>query len=101
MKVESNFKQDAVSPKGPAACFRSSLPWARHAQTLGVAWSGDRILHEPDKNIKFGVYHLSQLIDNFDTLPWALYAYNSGSTKAKNLRPDASSLDCTLQSGVK
>ena len=26
-----------------------------------------------------------ELIDDFETLPWALYAYNSGSTKARQL----------------
>jgi soluble lytic murein transglycosylase len=84
MKVESNFKQDAVSSKGARGLLQIKPSLGRSiAETLGVDWSGDRILHEPEKNIKFGVYHLSQLIENFDTLPWALYAYNSGSTKAR------------------
>ena len=86
MKVESNFKQDAVSPKGARGLLQIKPSLGRGiAETLGVAWSGDRILHEPEKNIKFGVYHLSQLIEDFDTLQWALYAYNSGSTKAREL----------------
>ncbi len=86
MKVESNFKQDAVSSKGARGLLQIKPSLGRGiAETLGVAWSGDRILHEPAKNIKFGVYQLSQLIDDFETLPWALYAYNSGSTRAKEL----------------
>lgn len=86
MKVESNFKQDAVSPKGARGLLQIKPSLGRGiAETLGVRWSGDRILHEPEKNIKFGVYHLSQLIEDFDTLQWALYAYNSGSTKAREL----------------
>ena len=86
MKVESNFKMDAVSPKGARGLLQIKPSLGRGiAETLGVSWSGDRILHEPEKNIKFGVYHLSQLIDDFETLPWALYAYNSGSTKARQL----------------
>jgi soluble lytic murein transglycosylase-like protein len=86
MKVESNFKQDAVSSKGARGLLQIKPSLGRGiADTLGVTWSGDRILHEPEKNIKFGVYHLSQLIENFETLQWALYAYNSGSTKAREL----------------
>ena len=86
MKVESNFKQDAVSSKGARGLLQIKPSLGRGiADTLGVTWSGDRILHEPEKNIKFGVYHLSQLIENFQTLQWALYAYNSGSTKAREL----------------
>ncbi len=86
MKVESNFKLDAVSSKGARGLLQIKPSLGRDiAETLGVTWSSDRILHEPDKNIKFGVYHLSQLIDDFETLPWALYAYNSGSTKARQL----------------
>jgi soluble lytic murein transglycosylase len=86
MKVESNFKLDAVSPKGARGLLQIKPSLGRGiAETLGVTWTGDRTLHEPEKNIKFGVYHLSQLIEDFETLPWALYAYNSGSTKARKL----------------
>ena len=86
MKVESNFKQDAVSSKGARGLLQIKPSLGRGiAETLGVTWSSDRILHEPEKNIKFGVYHLSQLMEDFDTLQWALYAYNSGSTKAREL----------------
>jgi soluble lytic murein transglycosylase len=86
MKVESNFKQDAVSSKGARGLLQIKPSLGRGiAETLGVTWSGDRILHEPEKNIKFGVYQLSQLIEDFDSLQWALYAYNSGPTKAREL----------------
>jgi soluble lytic murein transglycosylase len=86
MKVESNFKLDAVSPKGARGLLQIKPSLGRViAETLGVTWRGDRTLHEPEKNIKLGVYHLSQLIEDFETLPWALYAYNSGETKARKL----------------
>jgi len=84
IKVESNFKQDAVSSKGARGLLQIKPSLARGiAEHLGVTWSGDRILHEPEKNIKFGVYHLSKLIGDFGALSWALYAYNSGPTKAR------------------
>ncbi len=86
MKVESNFKENAVSSKGARGLLQIKPSLGRGiAEALGIAWSGDGTLHEPGKNIKFGVYHLSQLIENFDTLQWALFAYNSGSTRAREL----------------
>ncbi len=84
MKIESNFKGDAVSSKGARGLLQIKPSLGRGiAETLGITWSGDRTLHEPGNNIKFGVYHLSQLIDDFENLQWALYAYNSGSTRAR------------------
>lgn len=86
MKVESNFELDAVSPKGARGLLQIKPSVARHiTDTLGEIWHGDKSLHEPGKNIKLGVYHLSSLIDTFESLPWALYAYNSGITRAKKL----------------
>jgi soluble lytic murein transglycosylase len=86
MKVESNFKLDAVSPKGARGLLQIKPSVARDiTDTLGEAWHGDTSLHEPQKNIRLGVYHLSTLRDTFETLPWALYAYNSGATKARKL----------------
>ncbi|MBP1730821.1 MAG: soluble lytic murein transglycosylase [Deltaproteobacteria bacterium] len=86
MKVESNFRLDAVSPKGARGLLQIKPSVARDiTDTLGEAWHGDGSLHEPQKNIRLGVYHLSTLIDKFETLPWALYAYNSGSTRARKL----------------
>jgi len=86
MKVESNFKLDAVSSKGARGLLQIKPSLGRGiSETLGVTWGGDRTLHEPEKNIKLGVYHLSQLMEDFKTLPWALYAYNSGSTKARKM----------------
>jgi soluble lytic murein transglycosylase len=53
------------------------------ARDIGIAWRGPSQLHDPDKNIRIGVHHLSQLIDMFGTLPCALHAYNKGSARAK------------------
>jgi soluble lytic murein transglycosylase len=48
-----------------------------------VTWNGTQCLHEPDNNIKLGVYHLSRLIDDFKSLPAALLAYNTGTKKTR------------------
>ena len=86
MKVESNFRMDAISPKGARGLLQIKPSVARDiTDTLGEDWHGDTSLHEPRKNIRLGVHHLSSLRDAFQTLPWALYAYNSGPTRARKL----------------
>ncbi len=82
--VESNFKDQSVSRKGARGLFQIKPSLARYiAKDAGVAYSGDNCLHESDKNIKLGVYHLSKLVEDFKSLPTALHAYNVGETKTK------------------
>ncbi len=82
--VESNFKGQSVSNKGARGLFQIKPSLARYiAKDAGVAYSGDNCLHESDKNIKLGVYHLSKLVDDFKNLPTALHAYNVGETRTK------------------
>jgi len=89
IKVESNFQQDVVSSKGARGLFQIKPSLAKCiAKDAGVDWSGSRCLHEPDKNIKLGVYHLSTLVGAFKTLPTALHAYNVGTGSAKARTPD-------------
>lgn len=88
IKVESNFKQDVVSEKGARGLFQIMPSLARYiAKDAGVTWNGSQCLHEPDNNIKLGVYHLSKLVGDFKSLPTALHAYNAGvgSVKARGL----------------
>jgi soluble lytic murein transglycosylase len=88
IKVESNFKQDAVS-HGSRGLFQMKPATAqRVARDAGVTWNGTESLHEPDSNIKLGVYHLSKLMGDFKSVPTALHAYNAG---ARNIRTGASS----------
>jgi soluble lytic murein transglycosylase len=84
IKVESNFRQDAVSKKGARGLFQIKPSLARYiAKDAGVAWNGNECLHEPEKNVKLGVYHLSRLMDDFKSLPTALHAYNAGANSMK------------------
>jgi soluble lytic murein transglycosylase len=84
IKVESNFKQSAVSKKGARGLFQIKPSLAKYiAKDAGVAWNGDQCLHEPEKNVKLGVYHLSKLMDDFKSLPTALHAYNAGTHRMK------------------
>jgi len=90
IKVESNFKQDVVSQKGARGLFQIMPSLARYiAKDAGVTWSGSECLHEPEKNIKLGVYHLSKLVGDFKSLPTALHAYNVGTGKVKAQAPGA------------
>ena len=84
IKVESNFKHDVVSSKGARGLFQIKPTLAKYiAKAAGVTWDGDQCLHEPDKNIKLGVYHLSKLMEHFRSLPTALQAYNVGASKVR------------------
>ena len=86
MKVESNFKNDAVSCKGALGLLQIMPSLGKTvAKDLGMKWKGDEQLHEPDKNIRIGVHHLSGLMKDFATLPSALHAYNGGASRARAL----------------
>ncbi len=84
MKVESNFKNNAVSSKGARGLLQIKPSLGRTvAKDIGMKWKGKSQLHDPDKNIRIGVHHLSCLIQDFSTLPSALHAYNGGARRAK------------------
>jgi len=84
MKVESNFKNDAVSSKGARGLLQIKPSLAKYiAKDAGGRYEGVHSLHEADNNIRLGVYHLSNLLDDFKTVSAALHAYNVGSTRAK------------------
>ncbi len=88
IKVESNFRQNVVS-KGAHGLFQIKPSTARYiAKGAGVDCAGPKCLHEPDKNIKLGVYHLSKLVEDFKSVPTALHAYNAGARKARTQDPD-------------
>ena len=84
IKVESNFKHDVVSRKGATGLFQIKPSLAKYiAKDAGVTWNGTQCLHEPDNNIKLGIYHLSRLVEDFENLPAALLAYNAGTSRIK------------------
>ncbi len=84
MKVESNFRYDAISRDGSRGLLQIKPALAKHvSRDAGVTINGAKCLHEPEKNIKIGVNHLSWLMDKFETLGSALHAYNAGTRKAE------------------
>ena len=94
MKVESNFKSNAISKKGARGLLQIKPSLAKHvSKETGVAIKSPKCLDEPEKNIRIGVSHLSWLIEKFENLNTALHAYNVGwgkikSSPAENDGPD-------------
>jgi soluble lytic murein transglycosylase len=88
MKVESNFKNEAVSSKGARGLLQVKPSLAKHIakdSSMELEEITSLSLHEPEKNIKIGVNYLSKLIDMFDNLTSALHAYNVGPSKVKKI----------------
>jgi soluble lytic murein transglycosylase len=84
MKVESNFKSDAISKKGARGLLQIKPSLAKHvSKEAGVSIKSPKCLEEPEKNIRIGVSHLSWLMDKFEDLKTALHAYNAGLGKVK------------------
>lgn len=85
MKVESNFKSDAISKKGARGLLQIKPSLAKHvSKETGVSIKSPKCLEEPEKNIRIGVSHLSWLMEKFENLNTALHAYNVGWGKIKN-----------------
>lgn len=84
MKVESNFRNEAISRRGARGLMQINPSSARLiARESGVEVKGVKCLHEPEKNIKMGVSYLSKLRDMFDNMIAALHAYNAGPGKVR------------------
>ncbi len=75
IKVESDFKQSAVSSKGAKGLMQLMEETARD---YGVY--SHEIL-DPEKNIKAGIKHLKKLLNKYNNIEEALAAYNAGETK--------------------
>ncbi|MBA4417165.1 MAG: hypothetical protein C0392_04545 [Syntrophus sp. (in: bacteria)] len=85
IKVESNFRNEAVSKMGARGLLQIKPSLARHIfKDTGIAVKETKTLHEPEKNIKIGVNHISSLIEKFENLNTALHAYNVGSERIKH-----------------
>jgi len=78
IKVESNFKANALSPKG-AIGLMQLMPGT--ARDLGLANPFD-----PSENIHGGAKYLSDCIDKFRSLELGLAAYNAGPNLVAKLK---------------
>lgn len=85
IEVESNYRYDVVSRDGARGLMQLKPSTARViARETDLTYNGASDLFDPKKNIQIGVYFLSKLIDEFQSIRKALYAYNVGPYKAKS-----------------
>ena len=85
--VESRFDPRAVSSKGAIGLMQLQSETARSlAEDLGMEWTGDELLYEPEINMLLGTFYLRRLIDRFGDVDAALAAYCSGPTLVEALR---------------
>ena len=86
MKIESNFKDDAISEKGARGLLQVKPSVARFiAEDAGIKWRGDETLDEPKENIRIGVRFFSKLIEDFQSVTMALHAYHVGPTRLREM----------------
>lgn len=84
VKVESNFKSDAVSKSGALGLMQilpKTAKWI--AEELGEDYS-DENMFEPEINIRFGCFYLRYLFDKFEDLDIVVCAYNAGEGKVQD-----------------
>ena len=82
--VESSFDSKAISHKG-ARGLMQLLPYVARAMAdeVGIEWSEETIIYDPEVNVRLGLYYLSRLILDFKDIRIALAAYNFGPTYIK------------------
>lgn len=87
IQVESRFDATAVSDQGAMGLMQLQGVTARGlAAGLGLEWTGDELLFDPDVNVLLGCAYLRQLMDRFGDQDAALAAYCSGPTFVEALR---------------
>ncbi|MGB9700049.1 MAG: tetratricopeptide repeat protein [Thermodesulfobacteriota bacterium] len=94
---ESRFQQEALSVAG-ARGLMQILPTTGQqiARQLGLPFFEEKLLFEPDFNLRLGTWYLAHLLQEFSgKLPLALAAYNAGpqavkewASRLKNFRDD-------------
>jgi soluble lytic murein transglycosylase len=77
--VESRFDSGAVSPRGAMGLMQLRADTARElADELGVHWTSDDLLLDPDTNVLLGTYYLSVLFHRFGDQDAAFTAFHAG-----------------------
>jgi soluble lytic murein transglycosylase len=81
IKVESGFKEKSQSGKGAKGLMQITDATADYiAKKIGL---GDYDLFTANDNIRLGCYYLRYLLDGFNDLKTALYAYNAGEGRVR------------------
>jgi soluble lytic murein transglycosylase len=94
---ESRFQQQALSVAGARGLMQILPPTGlKIARQLGLPSFEEKLLFEPEFNLRLGTWYLAQLLQEFSgKLPLALAAYNAGPhvvkewvSRLKNFRED-------------
>ena len=94
MEVESKYDHNAVSSMGARGIMQIRPILAEYlAKDVGLQFTDEDDLHEPDYNIKVGVYYLSRLNRDFNDVKHVLYAYNVGHNRARQQLSKNTNLD--------
>lgn len=81
IKVESEFSPVAVSKRGAIGLMQVMPGTGEHiAKELGISYGGRKSLYDPFTNVRLGISYLSSLEDRYETVEYALGAYNHGPT---------------------
>lgn len=87
IQVESRFESTAVSSQSALGLMQLQVQTARDlAMELGLEWTGDDLLFDPDFNVLLGCAYLRRLMDRFGDQDSALAAYSSGPTLVESRR---------------
>jgi len=98
IKVESGFDPFAISAAGAMGLMQLRLDTAQDlAARLGVEWTHDDLVFDPEINILLGTAYLRELLDRFDNLDVALAAFHAGPNRiaARKLHLGAASVQYT------
>lgn len=80
IRAESGFRSSAASHKGALGLMQIMPDTGRWiADNLGIEGFAERMLYEPETNIRMGTWYLNSLHREFNgSLPVVLAAYNAG-----------------------
>jgi len=87
IKIESNFNDSAISPKGAIGLMQIMPTTGRWIAEINNLSYSDKMLLDPKYNIQIGTIFLKYLIDRYDgDLKKVIIAYNAGPTRVEDGR---------------
>lgn len=87
IKVESEFRVKAVSEKGAVGLMQVMPRTGKYiAKIYGIPYKGHNSLFDPKTNITLGIAYLSHLESRYGNVEYALWAYNHGPKRYKDVK---------------
>jgi soluble lytic murein transglycosylase-like protein len=86
IKQESRFDPAAKGPSGSIGLMQLQPATARAiARRTGLRWTSQKLLRDPEVNVRLGLAYLIELRERFQNTEHAVGAYNIGPTKMRRL----------------